>query len=295
MTTRQQRKLQDAEAAAKVQQQQQQQQRPVYVDTPCAVKAENNAAFAAAVQAHLVHSSRASQGCRTRQASRASAQQQQQLRVMVLDGPRLETTRTLNAALACCPPAIVAPQRDAAAAAEMRSQAPANLEVVSTSIAEALGVGAPTPRGPQFDAAYLDYMNTVSGCSKTGDYPLEDIALFLRRCRGRKVVLCLTFARRMRIGVYAGRRSATDAIVNDFLAPLFQHAGFRALDIATREYRRGSSSNSRRSSRRRSSSSSAAPMVFVTAVLQYDAALLRSRHLVRFALTRDRCRFEGYH
>ena len=131
-----------------------------------------------------------------------------------------------------------------------------------------------------FNAAFFDYMGTVTGCRSTRDFPLEDIQMFLNNqaTRSGPVVLALTFAARMRVGNDARSDGVQSDIYSFYLCPLFKAACFRIERYESRIYSRTGHQR----------------MVSIVAVLTFDVTLKRGKKNVEFVVTQDKRYFEGY-
>jgi hypothetical protein len=128
-----------------------------------------------------------------------------------------------------------------------------------------------------FNVAYFDYCGTVTGDRGRSTFPLEDIQLFLKHVATRQtnVVLACTFALRNTNGFNC------DDVTELFLRPLFTHCLHQCVRLDRTVYRQRGDSGML--------------MVFVTAVLRYDATLHRAASQVEFVCRRGRRGgFEGY-
>lgn len=223
----------------------------------CVAKEANNARFVALV--------------------RSIARPTRALRAVVLDGPAMRTSRALSTAFGRRI-SLMVPQYHPPSIPRMKLSAPrsSRVTIVPGTTAEWL---AKPQRGGRFNAAYFDTTTAVTGNRGAGHFPLEDIRAFLEQRADRRgpVALCATFVARTPHGLFGNRSTAADQIVGDYLKPLFAAARFAVGDLCAHTYRRGPTSMA---------------MVFVSAVLRYDATLPTSR--ISFIVTPDGQHYDGY-
>ncbi len=135
----------------------------------------------------------------------------------------------------------------------------------------------------RFNVLYADYMGAVTGDRRRRLFPLQDMADFLQdhATRTGALVFACTFAARFTLPLFAGRATAAQQILEDYLRPLWTWCGYRVRGddgVHVRQYRRTASSMT---------------MTFVCATLVY-APDEGARAQQEFPLTADGSAYDGY-
>ena len=234
-----------------------------YEDRASASKRDNNARLCRLVEEHVLPDEEGRGG-------RGAV-----LNALVLDGRNMRTSAQLMGAFnGRAKVLLIVPEQST----ERKSPRVARTGEVVVRLGCTLGRMLRELKGSRiFNVAYFDYCGTVTGDRGSGMFPLEDIQLFLEHVATRQtsIVLACTFALRNANGFNG------DDVTELFLRPLFTHCLHQCVRMERTVYRQRGDSGML--------------MVFVTAVLRYDAALHRAASQVEFVCRRGRRGgFEGY-